>query len=189
MPSSTPTYNLPYPELSDAPNAPEQMQALAEAVEAEIDRVDDDLAGLSALRGYAFSDTTFSTTSLTPTTTGGTVVGTSFVAPPSGAIKVTVSALIRMTSTNEATTFISAVIATGGTVGAGTILHDSTSDSSLRMRKPDTAGSSQMEIMASHVRLPSTSLTPGVTYNAYLEHWVTGGTGLIGYRRIFVEPW
>lgn len=186
---STPTYGLPYPAFTNAPDIPDDFQALAEAVEAEVVRVDDELSGLSALRGYAFSDATFSTTATTATTTGGALVGTSFVAPPSGGIKVTISGLIRMTSTSEATTFLSAVIATGGTVGAGTVLVASTSDSSLRMRKPTTSSSTQAEIMASHVRLPTTTLTPGVTYNAYLEHWVTGGTGLIGYRRIFVEPW
>lgn len=189
MAGTTPTYEFPYPTNSDAPDGPAQIKALAEKVETEIVRVDDDITGLSALRGYGFSDSTFSITNTSASTTGGPIVGTAFVAPPSGSIKVTVTGLLRMTSTSEASIFLSAVIATGGTVGSGTILHDSTSDSALRLRKPDTSGSTQMEVMASHVRLPSTTLTPGVTYNAYLEHWVTASTGLIGYRRIFVEPW
>ncbi len=33
---STPTYDLPYPELTDAPNGPAALRALAEAVEAAI---------------------------------------------------------------------------------------------------------------------------------------------------------
>jgi hypothetical protein len=186
---TTPIYGFPFPAYTNPANIPDDFQAIAEAAETEIARVDDEISGLSALRGYAFSDATFSTSATTATTSGGAVVGTSFVAPPSGAVKVTISGLVRITSTSEATVFLSAVIATGGTVGSGTILHDATSDASLRLRKPDTSGSTQSELMASYVRLPSTTLTPGATYNAYLKHWVTASTGLIGYRRIFVEPW
>lgn len=40
MPATTPTYAIPYPESTDAPNGPAQMQALALEVEAEIARVD-----------------------------------------------------------------------------------------------------------------------------------------------------
>lgn len=36
----TPVYSLPYPALSDAPNGPAQIQALAEEVEAELVRLD-----------------------------------------------------------------------------------------------------------------------------------------------------
>ncbi len=37
---STPTYGLPYPALSDPPNGPAQIQALAEEVETELTRID-----------------------------------------------------------------------------------------------------------------------------------------------------
>lgn len=37
---TTPTYGLPYPALSDAPNGPSQIQALATEVEVELTRVD-----------------------------------------------------------------------------------------------------------------------------------------------------
>lgn len=36
----TPLYALPYPSLSDAPHGPSQLQALAEEVEAELQRID-----------------------------------------------------------------------------------------------------------------------------------------------------
>lgn len=186
---NTPVYGWPFPALNDPPNAPGQVQSLALAVESDLARVEDDLASLGELRGYATSDATFNVTSTTATTTGGAVVGTAFVAPPSGTVKVTVTGLVRMTSTSAATTFLSAVIAAGGTVGSGTVIAGSTSDAALRHRKPGTSSSEQSEVMASHVRIPTTALTPGATYNAYLEHWVTAGTGLVGYRRIFVEPW
>lgn len=40
MPLTTPTYGLPYPEASDPPNGPTQIQALAEEVEDELTRID-----------------------------------------------------------------------------------------------------------------------------------------------------
>lgn len=44
---TTPTYGIPYPALTESPNGPAQMQALAEEVETEIARVDGDIAGLT----------------------------------------------------------------------------------------------------------------------------------------------
>lgn len=40
---ATPTYGLAYPALTDPPDAPGQLQALAEGVEAELARVDNDV--------------------------------------------------------------------------------------------------------------------------------------------------
>lgn len=45
---STSTYGLPYAELGDAPDGPIQQQALAEAVELELERVDAAAAALEA---------------------------------------------------------------------------------------------------------------------------------------------
>lgn len=45
----TATYSLPYPEPTDAPDGPTQIEALADAVEDEIERVDAAIAGLSAV--------------------------------------------------------------------------------------------------------------------------------------------
>jgi hypothetical protein len=44
----TPIYGLPYPALSDPPNGPAQFQALAEAVEHELQRIDADVDTLQA---------------------------------------------------------------------------------------------------------------------------------------------
>jgi hypothetical protein len=43
---TTPTYGIPYPALTDSPNGPAQMEALAEEVETELTRIDDDVASL-----------------------------------------------------------------------------------------------------------------------------------------------
>lgn len=51
---STPTYGIPYPSLSDPPNGPAQMQALALEVETEITRVDARIAtDETLLAGFA----------------------------------------------------------------------------------------------------------------------------------------
>lgn len=51
---STPIYGLPYPSLSDPPNGPAQIQALADAVEDELDRIDDTIdVDQSLLTGFA----------------------------------------------------------------------------------------------------------------------------------------
>lgn len=51
---STPTYGIPYPSLSDSPNGPAQMQALALEVENEITRVDARIAtDETLLAGFA----------------------------------------------------------------------------------------------------------------------------------------
>lgn len=40
----TPTYNFPYPSLTDDPNVPADMQLLAQAIEDEIERVDNNVS-------------------------------------------------------------------------------------------------------------------------------------------------
>lgn len=51
---STPIYGLPYPDLSEPPNGPTQIEALAEAVEAELARIDADIADVIAdVKPYA----------------------------------------------------------------------------------------------------------------------------------------
>jgi len=62
MPGSTTTYGLPYQELSDAPDGPDLGQNLAEAVEAELERIDADLFPNSVGFGE-FAGSTHSTTS------------------------------------------------------------------------------------------------------------------------------
>lgn len=44
---NTPIYGLPYPSLTEPPDGPDQIQALAEAVETELSRIDGDVADLS----------------------------------------------------------------------------------------------------------------------------------------------
>jgi hypothetical protein len=51
---ATPTYGLPYPSLSDPPNGPAQIQALADEVEVELTRIDARVAsGETLLAGFA----------------------------------------------------------------------------------------------------------------------------------------
>lgn len=41
-------YNLPYPELTDAPDVPSDIESLAEAVDTELTRIDSDLVSVNA---------------------------------------------------------------------------------------------------------------------------------------------
>lgn len=51
---NTPIYGLPYPQLSEPPDGPAQFQALAEAVETELARIDADVAAIIAdVKPYA----------------------------------------------------------------------------------------------------------------------------------------
>lgn len=59
---TTPTYGLPYPALTDPPDGPSQFEGLASAVEAELERIDADVATLKPITNWA---------SYTPTVTGG----------------------------------------------------------------------------------------------------------------------
>jgi hypothetical protein len=44
----TPIYGFPYPSISDSPNGPAQLQALAEAVEADLSNTDSNVGALTA---------------------------------------------------------------------------------------------------------------------------------------------
>ncbi len=48
MTATTPIYGFPYPEDTDPPDGPGQIQALAEAVESDLDTVDDRVDALEA---------------------------------------------------------------------------------------------------------------------------------------------
>lgn len=63
--ATTPLYGLHYPALSDAPNVPQWVQDLAEDVEAQIERIDDDFALTTVLPVWIRKPSTESVTSST----------------------------------------------------------------------------------------------------------------------------
>jgi hypothetical protein len=138
---------------------------------------------------FAASTTDITFNNTTPSPTAGTPtaprVGVSFVAPPSGTVKVTVSA--RLAATVNGTQAICGWQArAGGTIGSGGIELDTNADRSVTVGEVVTTGNPS-RVSASHVHLLG-SLTPGSTYNIQTMHYVAGGSGQALYRAILVEP-
>ena len=70
---NTPTYNFPYPSLTDDPNVPEDIQLLAQAVEDEIERVDSNVSlVLGAAQAVSTAYTDLATVGPSVTLTTGT---------------------------------------------------------------------------------------------------------------------
>lgn len=57
MPAATPIYGFPYPVLGDSPHGPNQLEDLAEAVEAALADTDADVAALGTARGAFYYQT------------------------------------------------------------------------------------------------------------------------------------
>ncbi|WFE45298.1 hypothetical protein [Verrucosispora sp. WMMD1129] len=137
--------------------------------------------------GYTASNTTDSGVTST-TFVAGASIGTTFVAPLSGAVLITFGSLVRITADGNETAYVGAQLRSGGTVGSGTVLVAASDNDTIRCRKFSTTVSSVQEIQAAWTMRVS-GLTPGSTYNVQLMHRVTGGTGTISNRRIAVTRW
>lgn len=131
-------------------------------------------------------NTAYSSTAGTPTLP---VCGIAFTAPTSGRVCVTYKARFE-SKTNSNRCVISAVVANGGTAGAGAVVMSSSDDNALETTQSTTAATTPAETRfqgASYRNL--SGLTPGATYNAYLEHKCFSTTGgNIYLRGIMVEP-
>jgi hypothetical protein len=128
----------------------------------------------------ATDDATLSTTStsFTETMTGGTVLGFSFTAPPSGQVWVHNTAFVDNTGT--ARSYQSWIIRNGSTVGSGTTFQDAGDEKSLTNLGAD-------DVSATRTRLV-TGLTPGNSYNIRHQYRVSGSTGQFLWRELIVEP-
>lgn len=89
MPATTPTYALPYPEASDPPNGPSQIQALALALEAKIALIDAAVA-VAATRAKGVVGSTPIGTSSSADTTGLITDSITFTAEAGRAYRVSV---------------------------------------------------------------------------------------------------
>lgn len=126
-------------------------------------------------------------TSITSTTyaAGTPVCGGTFVAPPSGAVFVTVGGTIEQT-VNGNSTRLGWEIRTGGTIGTGTIVWAASSVRCIAAGQAvNTSGPAQN---SASFRYLADTLTAGSTYNVQTMHQVTGGTGNVTFRVVAVEP-
>jgi hypothetical protein len=172
---TTPVYGLPYSSLSDPPNGAAQIQALAEAVETELQRIDGVPAAATAADAGSVS-----TTSATYVTLAGDP-GVSFTAPTSGRVLVHFAGTF---DNNAADTFgmMGFQIRTGTTVGAGTIV--------LAANDNDSIGTAGTNDTAFGRTTLVTSLIAGDTYNvqALYKRFLGTGTAFFARRSILVVP-
>jgi hypothetical protein len=187
---NTPIYGLPYPALTEPPDGPAQFEALAEAVESELARIDGNVSAVTTVTDkfatvvlvtttQNTSGTTTST-SFTPTLTGGTTCSFTFVAPPSGIIIV-------HNTTNLSNTLTSGVLMSfeiriGAVIGSGTVFQ--AADDQNTNQSSGVAGVGNRATVST----PVTGLTAGATYNIRQMFRVSAGTGTFISKRLTVVP-
>jgi len=141
----------------------------------------DDVADSETADETAFTNTSFDS--------GSTVCGTTFVAPESGNVLVLWSARFQCNS-NSTRAAVSVSVATGSTLGSGTVVSAASDDSSIETSQSSTAGTTNAEtrIQASMFRRV-TGLTAGSTYNVVVQKKVlSAGNGTVFQRDVVVIP-
>ncbi|HEY9415884.1 MAG TPA: hypothetical protein VIQ30_14065 [Pseudonocardia sp.] len=115
-----------------------------------------------------------------------TVCGTSFTAPPTGSVYVTLS-VTKSTTSSGALGYSSFEIRTGSTVGSGTVFTAASLNAGVAVGATVT-GITIDRIQASR-RVLVTGLTAGATYNVQTMHQTTpSGNTVILYREVLIEP-
>lgn len=169
---STPIYGLPYPSLSDPPNGPAQFQALAEAVEAELDRIDDTISGVPITQSSSVTATVF-TASTTYVALAGDP-GIAFTAPASGRVLISMGAALTG-SAADTYSMMGFQIRNGAVVGSGSVF--------LAVNDNDViANLGLSDLAASRVTLVS-GLTATSSYNVQVLYKRLSGTGNAFFAR------
>lgn len=181
MADTTTRYSWPYQEATDAPNGPALGKDLAEAIETTVGAIDDRETAKNAVStaGNGANTATFTTT--TPSA-HSPVVGTTFVAPPSGRVLVIGHVHVRNRTAGGAS-YGGVQVRTGGTLDAGTIIYNPSIEPNSKLAVQGFVG--QVECTTSFTL---TGLTPGATYNAVVCGWVDAVTtsGDLYVRRVDV---
>ncbi|MFC6156141.1 hypothetical protein [Kribbella jiaozuonensis] len=191
MADTTPTYDLPFLELGDAPDIASGLEDLATAVETELIRIDADVAKVNGLSTVVASDTnTEGPYSNTTATSGTNVCGVAFTAPASGAVLVHWKADFWSSQTDKVS-FVSMEVRTGATVtagaGSGSQVVASNSNDALKVSGTVTSGV-EARLGAGTFRL-ITGLTPGNSYHVRLMHFTeASGNITVFYRQVVVQP-
>lgn len=182
MPGTTSIYGLPYLEPDDPPDIAGATQSLAEATEAEIARID-----VSPQPVQVDSLTNIAGFTNTGPAAGSSVLGTTFQAPPTGKVKITVTASLT-SSVNGNSALCGYEVRSGGTVGSGTVLLAASFNRAVQTSDAVNTGGAA-RVTASNGPFLVTGLTAGSTYNVRTMHWVSpAGTGNVFYRCLLVEP-
>lgn len=119
---------------------------------------------------------------------GSPVVGYTFVAPPSGRIKVTIGAWVQ-SSINTKYAQVGYEVRQGAIIGSGTIEVPAIDIRSVTTSRAVNTGAAAL-INATYGPRMHTGLTPGATYNIRAMHRLeTGSTGgEVNDRYLLVEP-
>lgn len=138
----------------------------------------DDVSDSESADETAFTNTSFDS--------GSTVCGTTFVAPESGNVLVLWSARFQSNS-NNVRAAVSVSVATGSTLGSGTVVSAASDDSSIETSQSGTGGT-ETRIQASMFRRV-TGMTAGDTYNVVVQKKVlSAGNGTVFQRDVVVIP-
>lgn len=124
-----------------------------------------------------FNQTTF--------TAGSTPVGTTFMAPSSGAVLIHYTARIRLVNATAQRITVLAEVREGAVIGSGTVVNNFTEDQSLEIGQ--TAG----DQLTGGTTMPVSGLTPGATYNVrllYKNATSVASAASIFARGIYVVP-
>lgn len=118
---------------------------------------------------------------------GSPVVGTAFVAPPTGKVYITVGGRIQC-QTSANTIYLSFEVRTGATVGSGTVVL--ATDAGRAVGAGANATGFTFIRAESSKRYLLTGLTPGASYNARTLHACqsTTATGDLFNRDLLIEP-
>lgn len=190
MPATT-NYGFPYPGFGDAPSGPGALQALAEAIDAQLHAIATDvetrLAALEVIFQYGavaqdFESAlaNFSSTSYTETfTTSNTPAATTFEAPSTGKVKVHMRSWMDNNLT-AGRTYLSFVVREGGVIGSGTTFLGASDQRAIHnMSAEDNEFGATFRV---------SGLTPGGIYNIRNAGRVTAGIGESQNRELIVDP-
>lgn len=116
---------------------------------------------------------------------GSSVIGFTFIAPSSGAVKAGYSARMRQTDVDGQRMLILPEVREGAVVGSGTVVNVFTEDAALEIGGPVL----NLQLNAAQFQVV-TGLSPGATYNVRLLHKVgaAGGSVTIFARALTTEP-
>lgn len=118
---------------------------------------------------------------------GSPVCGTTFVAPPSGKVYITVSGHLQGNASGSLA-YLSYEVRDGGTIGSGTVIQAALTDRGVAVGSTVT-GLSAARASLSRRTIVATGLTPGSTYNIRTMHLLAGsGSISIFSRELLVEP-
>ena len=143
----------------------------------DINTLFNQLGAASASNSDSTSRTTTSTT-FTTTLTAANICGTAFVAPPSGKVLVTWRATMANSGNNYTASSFS--VASGTTVGSGTVFLASDDTRTISTDSTTFEGQGASEYVS--------GLTPGANYNVAMTHRVVAGTQTVLRRTIGVVP-